>query len=137
MDYNGHILLIDDNVDASTVRRALNDMKVSNPLARASDGKQGLRFLRDPVNAHSGLILLDLNMPRKNGFEFLTEIKNDDGLKSIPVVVLTTSSQDEDRTRSFKSYISSYMLKPVEYPQFVEVLRLKHAYWRCSECDHK
>jgi len=88
-----------------------------------------LEFLRDPTRPRPGLILLDLNMPRMNGIEFLATIKADSALKPIPVVVLTTSRVDADRLASFSHSVAGYMIKPVDYDQFVEVMRLIKNYW--------
>jgi CheY-like chemotaxis protein len=129
-----HILLIeDDDVDIMTVRRSMKELGVPNPLDQVSDGEQGLAFLRDPANARPGLILLDLNMPRMNGVEFLVELRADAALKSIPVVVLTTSKEDSDRISSFSQSVSGYMVKPVDYPQFVNTMRIIRDYWATSE----
>lgn len=133
-----HILLIeDDEVDMMTVRRALKELGSTNPLDHASDGEHGLAFLREPANARPGLILLDLNMPRMNGIEFLIEMRKDAALKSIPVVVLTTSQEEVDRVGSFGQSVSGYMVKPVDYPQFVEIMRTIKDYWTKSESSPK
>lgn len=128
-----HILLIeDDDIDAMTVRRTLNELGASNPLDREVDGERGLEFLRNPANPRPGLILLDLNMPRMNGIEFLAEIKRDPELRLIPVVVLTTSSEEGDRVAAFSNSVAGYMVKPVDYPQFVGVMSLIRDYWLTS-----
>lgn len=128
-----HILLIeDDDIDAMTVRRTLNELGASNPLDREVDGERGLEFLRNPANPRPGLILLDLNMPRMNGIEFLAEIKRDPALRLIPVVVLTTSSEEGDRVAAFSNSVAGYMVKPVDYPQFVGVMSLIRDYWLTS-----
>jgi len=131
------ILLVDDDeVDQMTVRRALKDIHVTNRLDIAGDGEEALAYLNDDSNQKPGIILLDLNMPRINGIEFLTEIKKDSELKKIPVVVLTTSKEEQDKVNSFELGISGYMLKPVDYSQFVEVVRTIDLYWTLSElCD--
>jgi CheY-like chemotaxis protein len=133
-----HILLIeDDDVDIMTVRRSMKELCVPNPLDQVSDGEQGLAFLRDPANARPGLILLDLNMPRMNGVEFLVALRADAALKSIPVVVLTTSREESDRVSSFSQSVSGYMIKPVDYPQFVNTMRIIRDYWATSESSPK
>jgi len=128
-----HILLVeDDDIDALTVRRTLKEIGASNPLDRVSDGEQALRFLRDPANPRPGLILLDLNMPRMNGLEFVAVVKNDPDLRLIPVVVLTTSSEEGDRVAAFSNSVAGYMVKPVDYPQFVGIIGLIRDYWMTS-----
>lgn len=134
MKLHDHILLIeDDDIDTMTVRRALKDLGATHPLDCATNGEEGLAFLRNPANPRPGLILLDLNMPRMNGIEFLTEVKADPLLKQIPVVVLTTSQEEIDRTNSFGRSVAGYMVKPVDYRQFVDIMRIIRDYWMTSE----
>ena len=127
------LLIEDDLVDAMTVERALRQIQALNPLHQVTDGEKGLEFLRNPANPRPGLILLDLNMPRMNGIEFLAIVKGDPALKSIPVVVLTTSRNEADRTASFSHSVAGYMIKPVEFGQFVEMMRTIETYWVTSE----
>lgn len=127
------LLVEDDKVDAMTIKRALSEIKVTNPLDIASNGEEALEFLRDGKNEKPGIILLDLNMPKMNGIEFLRIVKQDDVLKAIPVVVLTTSKEDQDRVESFKFSVAGYMIKPVDYLQFVEVMKTINMYWTLSE----
>lgn len=129
-----HILLVeDDQVDAMTVQRALREIKVTNPLPHVGNGEEAVAYLRNPQNVKPGIILLDLNMPRMNGIEFLRVVKRDPELRRIPVVVLTTSKEEQDRVNSFDLGVAGYMLKPVDYRQFVEVIRTIDAYWTLSE----
>jgi CheY-like chemotaxis protein len=131
---NQTILLVeDDEVDAMTVKRALKDLNVTNPLVIRENGEEALAYLRDPNNEKPCLILLDLNMPVMSGIEFLQEDKQDDALKAIPVVVLTTSQEQQDKVASFNLGVAGYMAKPVIYQQFVEVMRTINAYWTISE----
>jgi CheY-like chemotaxis protein len=133
MQAHEHILLVeDDDVDVMTVRRALKELGAPNPLDLVCDGEQALAFLRDADNARPGLILLDLNMPRMNGVEFLVEMRKDPALRSIPVVVLTTSQLESDRFASFGNCVAGYMVKPVDYPQFVQTMRVIRDYWTAS-----
>jgi CheY-like chemotaxis protein len=128
-----HILLVeDDDIDALTVRRTLRELGANNPLDRAVDGERALAFLRNPAQPRPGLILLDLNMPRMNGIEFVAEIKKDPQLRIIPVVVLTTSSEEGDRIAAFNNSVAGYMVKPVDYPQFVVIMSLIRDYWMTS-----
>jgi CheY-like chemotaxis protein len=131
---NKSILLVEDDVvDRMTVERALKEIHVLNPLSTVENGEEALEFLRDPANMQPGIILLDLNMPKMNGIEFLQMIKNDDALKRIPVIVLTTSKDEQDRVNSFNLGVAGYMIKPVDYLQFVEVVRAIDLYWTLSE----
>jgi DNA-binding response OmpR family regulator len=89
--------------------------------------------LRNTGNERPCIILLDLNMPLMNGIEFLKEFKQDSDLKKIPVVVLTTSKEEEDKINSYNLGIAGYMIKPVDYIEFVEVVRTIDLYWTLSE----
>ena len=131
---NAPILLVDDDrVDVMTVRRALQDIKITNPLKVAGNGEEALAFLRDEEKRLPCLILLDLRMPRMGGIEFLKVAKQDELLKRIPVVVLTTSREERDRMDSFNLGVAGYMVKPVHYREFMEVIRTIEVYWTLSE----
>ena len=127
------MLVEDDQVDTMTVRRALKELHVMNPLQHVENGEEALNFLRNPANPRPCLILLDLNMPIMGGIEFLQIAKKDESLKGIPVVVLTTSEEQEDKVESFQLGVAGYMRKPVDYPHFVETIRTIDAYWTISE----
>lgn len=127
------LLVEDDQVDVMTVKRALEDIHVTNPVLNQENGEEALKFLRDPDNEKPCIILLDLNMPIMNGIEFLQVIKQDALLKRIPVVVLTTSEEQPDKIKSFDLGVAGYMAKPVDYRQFVELMRTLDAYWTISE----
>ena len=127
------LLVEDDDVDTMTVKRAFSDLKITNPLICKLNGEEALEYLRCEENREPCVILLDLNMPRMNGIEFLNITKNDDELKKIPVVVLTTSKNDEDRVKSFGLSVAGYMIKPTDYEKFVETIRVIDLYWTLSE----
>lgn len=134
MRANKTVLLVeDDRVDAMTVTRALKEIHVTNPLRVVENGEEALNYLRNPENENPGIILLDLNMPKMNGIEFLNVIKNDEALKRIPVVVLTTSKDEQDKVDSFNLGVAGYMIKPVDYKQFVDVVKTIKLYWTLSE----
>jgi CheY-like chemotaxis protein len=131
---NKPILLVeDDMIDAMTVRRALKELNVINPVHSVENGEEALEYLNDNSKETPGIILLDLNMPRMNGIEFLKIAKNDDSLRHIPVVVLTTSLEEMDRVDTFNLGIAGYMVKPVDYKQFVDVIKAIKLYWSLSE----
>jgi len=131
---NKPILLIeDDQVDTMVVRRALKELHVANRLEHVENGEEALAYLRDPTRDRPCLILLDLNMPIMNGIEFLQVVKADPELKRMPVVVLTTSDEQKDKVESFELGVAGYMRKPVDYQQFVEIIRTIDAYWTISE----
>jgi CheY-like chemotaxis protein len=127
------LLVEDDQVDVMTIRRALKEIHVSNPLTVCEHGEAALAQLRAPQAERPCIILLDLNMPVMNGIEFLQRIKQDAALRSIPVVVLTTSEEQQDKLRSFDLGVAGYMAKPVDYRRFVEVIRSINLYWTISE----
>ena len=127
------LLVEDDAVDAMTVRRALKELHVNNPLTQVENGEEALQYLRQPDQVMPCIILLDLNMPVMGGIEFLQVAKNDAVLRRIPVVVLTTSEEQEDKVESFQLGVAGYMRKPVDYPNFVEMIRAIDAYWTISE----
>ncbi len=134
MRTNRPILLVeDDEVDVMTVRRALKELKVTNRLDVANDGEQALAYLKDATASRPCIILLDLNMPRMGGLECLGIIKQDAVLRRIPVIVLTSSREEQDRIASFNQSVAGYMVKPVDYRQFVEVVRAIDLYWSVSE----
>jgi CheY-like chemotaxis protein len=128
------LLVEDDTVDAMTVKRALNDIHVTNALVRVTNGEQALEYLQDKANAEPCVILLDLNMPKMNGVEFLKIVKaGDNRLRCIPVIVLTTSKADQDRFECFNCSAAGYIVKPVDYKGFVEAMRILNLYWTLSE----
>jgi CheY-like chemotaxis protein len=127
------LLLEDDTVDAMTVKRALKELHVLNPLVRVANGEEALVYLRDESKEKPCVILLDLNMPKMNGIEFLKIAKADEKLRRIPAIVLTTSKDDQDRLITFKLSIAGFVVKPVDYIKFVEAMRIVNLYWTISE----
>ena len=133
-DRNKPILLVeDDQVDMMTVIRALKEFHVTNQVVHLENGEDALNYLRDGNSEKPCIILLDLNMPVMNGIEFLKAVKDDEQLRRIPVLVLTTSVEQQDRLSSFNFNVAGYVSKPVDYRQFVEVMRTIDAYWTISE----
>ena len=127
------LLVEDDNVDVMTVKRALKDLKINNPLVSTANGEEALEYLKNNGNTRPCIILLDLNMPKMNGIEFLKIAKADDTLKKIPVIVLTTSSQQQDIIESFKLSVSGYIVKSVDYAEFTEAISTINLYWTLSK----
>jgi two-component system response regulator len=121
------LLVEDDPGDVVLIQEAFEDNKVRNRLHCVSDGVDALRFLRRQDEfadaPRPDLILLDLNLPRKDGREVLAEVKTDERLQQIPVVVLTTSKLEEDVLRSYKLHANAYVTKPVDFDRFIEVVR--------------
>jgi CheY-like chemotaxis protein len=127
------LLVEDDDVDALTVKRAFKELKVTNPLVRACNGEEALKYLEEHGNEMPCVILLDLNMPKMNGTELLGIIKAVETFKHIPVIILTTSTEECDISESFKHNVGGYIVKPVEYKKFVEAIKTVDLYWTLSE----
>lgn len=131
------LLVEDDDIDALLARRALNELGLAEQLVRKVDGADALGYLTDPANNSPSLILLDINMPKMDGFEFLKILKSDDELKIIPVVMLTTSDEDQNIRDCFGLGVAGYIIKPISFSKFVEAMRLLNDYWTLSRlpCD--
>lgn len=127
------LLVEDDSVDAKIVERAFNELGVTNKLIRVSNGEEALQYLRDESNEKPSVILLDLNMPRMNGLEFLRIIKEDSALKDLPVIILTTSREDRDVAESFSHSVAGYVVKPVDFNSFLETIKTIDDYWTLSK----
>lgn len=133
------LLVEDDEVDVMNVRRAFRKNNITNPLYVASNGLQAFNMLRGSdgglpeVPNSRRLILLDLNMPKMGGLEFLQELRRDEQLRSTPVVVLTTSNQDRDRIEAYNLNVAGYILKPVTFSNFAEVMATLNKYWALCE----
>lgn len=128
------ILLVEDNPgDVDLTIEALKEGKVANRLRVAEDGMEAMAFLRQEGKYSDAfrpdLILLDLNLPRKDGREVLAEIKADPSLKHIPIVVLTTSEAEQDIIRSYRLHANCYIAKPVDLEQFIRVVRAIDDFW--------
>jgi CheY-like chemotaxis protein len=123
----------DSPTDAQLTIEALHAAKVANRLSHVEDGVEALRYLRrqGPYTdaPRPDLILLDLNLPRKDGREVLDELKRDPNLKVIPVVVLTTSRSEQDVLRSYQLHANCYITKPVDFSQFMEVVKTIENFW--------
>ena len=130
-----NILLVeDDEVDVMNVKRAFDRNRIANPLYVAGDGLEGLHMLRsDEVPAERRIVLLDLNMPKMNGIEFLRALRSDPALQLTPVVVLTTSNDERDKIEAYNLNVAGYLLKPVTFINFVEVMAALNKYWTLVE----
>jgi CheY-like chemotaxis protein len=130
-----NILLVeDDEVDVMNVRRAFERNNVTNPLYVAGNGLEALAMLRDgTVPRERRLILLDLNMPKMNGIEFLQALRADPDLASTPVVILTTSNDDQDKIDAYNLNVAGYLLKPVTFSNFCERMSALNKYWTLVE----
>lgn len=129
-----NILLVEDNpADARLIEEVFKDTNVNNRIHVAKDGVEAMDFL-NKENEYSDapkpdIILLDLNLPRKDGREVLREVKSDENLKSIPIVILTTSSAKEDVIKTYRNHANCYITKPVDFDQFLKVINAIEDFW--------
>ena len=129
-----NILLVeDDEVDVMNVKRAFKKNNITNPLTVKHDGIEALKALRDRDIDFPCIILLDLNMPRMGGIEFLKEIRADDELKMLTVFVMTTSNQDNDKVDAYNLNVAGYILKPLSMENFIAAVATLKNYWQLCE----
>jgi CheY-like chemotaxis protein len=130
-----NILVVDDDeVDVMNVQRAFTKGNITNPIFVAGDGIAGLEMLRGDVFPKvNRLVLLDLNMPRMNGIEFLRELRGDPSLKATTVVVLTTSNDTRDKVEAYNLNVAGYLTKPVTFGNFVDLMVTLNKYWTVVE----
>lgn len=133
------LLVEDDEVDAMNVQRAFKRNQIENPLYIAHNGLDALAMLRgnDPASpaipGNRRLVLLDINMPQMNGLEFLQALRQDEMLKSIPVVMLTTSDADQDRLEAYRLNVAGYIIKPMTFDLFTQIMVALNQYWALCE----
>jgi CheY-like chemotaxis protein len=129
------ILLVEDNPnDVELTLRALKRANLANRIEVARDGAEALEFIfgtgaRADLQNYPGMILLDLNLPKVDGMEVLRRVKEDPRTRPIPVIILTTSREDIDRSEAYRLGVNSYVVKPVAFDQFVEAVRILGLYW--------
>src|SRR3954453_12199319 len=124
------VLLVEDSADdVFLTQEAFDDAAVEVRLHVARDGEEAMDFLRGESNPRPDLMLLDLNMPRKDGREVLLEVRQDPNLTDIPIVVLTTSTSDEDILAAYQAHVNSYIRKPVTFERFAEAVKALGDYW--------
>lgn len=134
------LLVEDDEVDIMNVKRAFKKNKISNPLSVARNGLEGLSMLRgnkeeniERLDPLPKVILLDLNMPKMSGLEFLQEIRKDATLKSLSVFVMTTSDEESDKITAYNLNVAGYILKPLSFERFVQAVSILNHYWTLCE----
>ncbi len=137
-DRTVNILLVeDDDVDAEAVKRAFEQHKIGNPMTIVPDGLAALETLRGdgdtPAFPRPYLVLLDLNLPRMNGIEFLEVVRNDPKLKDSVVFVLTTSDDDKDKVAAYEQFVAGYMVKAKVGEDFLRLVEMLDGYWRVVE----
>ena len=131
------LLVEDDAVDVMTIKRALKDVGSENEIIHFVNGELALEYLKSDDHKEPCIIILDLNMPRMNGLEFLRLLKMDPELKKMPVVVLTTSTNEKDISESFDNCVAGYMVKPADYEKFVDIMKTISCYWTVSELANR
>lgn len=134
-----NILLVeDDSVDVMNVQRAFKKNNITNPLHIAFNGVEALNMLRGTngkakLTPTPRIILLDINMPKMNGLEFLRNLRNDPELRSITVFVMTTSNDDQDKMEAYNLNVAGYILKPLSFEKFVQAVSILNSYWQLCE----
>jgi len=131
------LLVEDDDVDVETVKRSFSKLKIANPICVSSDGIEALETLRGQGGRQQlwrpFVVLLDLNMPRMNGIEFLQELRRDPRLRNAIVFVLSTSNNDGDRAAAYDLNVAGYILKPSVWEEFIDMIKMLDHYWRVIE----
>lgn len=133
MKKNLKVLLIEDNlIEVMKMKRTISFLELEHTLSVANNGEEGLKIIEDKSKLPD-LILLDLNMPKLSGIEFLSILKNNDEIKHIPTVILTTSDNQKDLEECYKLGVSGYVLKPLKYNDYVEKIKIVLSYWSMNE----
>lgn len=133
-----NILLVeDDDIDAQGIKRAFKKQKITNPVTRARNGLEALEKLRSGELSKPRIVLLDIQMPKMNGLEFLKAIRDDEELKDTVVFVLTTSKSEEDMVAAYKKSIAGYIVKTELDTSFEQLIQLLRSYWRAIELPKK
>lgn len=132
------LLVDDDEVDVMSVKRAFKKNNITSPLYVAENGIEALAMLRGNempklLLGQRRLILLDLNMPKMGGIEFLRELRADPNLRPLPAIVLTTSNEDKDKVEAYNLNVAGYIIKPVTFTKFVEAMATLNKYWTLNE----
>jgi CheY-like chemotaxis protein len=127
------LLVEDDEVDVMNVKRAFKKGNISNPLHIANNGIEALEMLRNTSKPSPRIILLDLNMPKMGGIEFLKELRKDKNLKNISVFVMTTSNEESDKIDAYNLNVAGYILKPLSMNRFIDAVSILNNYWKLCE----
>lgn len=126
------LLIEDDQIDRMTIERSFRTLNIKNNLKTANNGQEGLNALYEGSDLPC-LIILDINMPKMNGLEFLKIIKTDENYRKIPVVVLTTSNDENDKNTCYTLGVAGYIIKPINYKEFQEVIKTLNNYWNINQ----
>ncbi len=131
-DFKPVLLVEDDTVDAMAVKKAFEHLRIKNNLVIVTNGEEALEHLRNKDNPRPQVILLDLNMPKMGGIEFMKVAKAEDELRRIPVVILTTSKAEQDRVETFNLGAAGYIMKPMNHNDFIDMMDKIHQYWEMT-----
>ncbi|MBA9079462.1 response regulator [Rufibacter quisquiliarum] len=127
------LLVEDDEVDIMNVQRAFKKNNINNPLYIANNGLEALEMLRSDALPQTPIIILDINMPKMNGIEFLQELRKDPALNRISVFVMTTSNEDSDKFNAYNLNVAGYILKPLSFEKFITAVGTLDRYWKLCE----
>ena len=127
------LLVDDDNAEMMTIKRALKELNVPNELVHHLDGENALNYLRNNAKKGPCVMLLDLNMPKMKGTDFLAAVKADAELRHVPVIILTISNNEDDKTKCFELCAAGYVVKPANYDELINAMKMLDAYWTLSE----
>ncbi|QCR22990.1 response regulator [Pontibacter sp. SGAir0037] len=127
------LLVEDDEVDIMNVQRAFKKNSITNPLFIARNGLEALEMLKSGMVPFPHIIILDINMPKMNGIEFLKELRQDDDFKSASVFVMTTSNEDSDKINAYNLNVAGYILKPLSFEKFITSVATLNSYWKLCE----
>jgi CheY-like chemotaxis protein len=127
------LLVDDDSTDALLFKRAIDHLKIANPLVRSSNCQQALEYLMNSDNARPWIVLTDLNTPQMSGIELLRAVKNHESLRQTVVIVLSGSGDERDIAECFRCGAAGYMVKPSDHKQLINMIGTIHAYWTLSQ----
>ena len=127
------LLVEDDMIDAMAVERAFKELNIRKALVHVKNGEEAIEYLKNNIHNMPGFILLDLNMPKMGGIEFMKIAKADEGMKKIPIIVLTTSEADQDRVETFGLGVAGYIIKPVIRENLTKTVKTIDEYWALSK----
>jgi CheY-like chemotaxis protein len=131
------LLIEDDEIDVLNIERAFATNHIYNPLHKASNGEEALEMLRSNEIKRPLLILLDLSMPIMNGHEFLNELREDEELKNLPVIIMTVSTEESDKYLAYMKNVQGYIVKPLKFDYFVKAIDKINAYWTLCELPNE
>ena len=126
------LLIEDDQIDMMAIQRSFKNLNIKNPLNVACNGEEGLELIQQTTEIPC-LIILDINMPKMSGIEFLKIVKSDPNYKTIPVVILTTSNDENDKIICYTYGAAGYIIKPIDYKEFQEAIRILNNYWNINQ----